>query len=131
IQRQGSFEGEVSAGRPFSLDVSVLDPDQIPSGLPGNANDLAWSADGQYVVLSSEQSVLVADANSGRMVASGLGTLGYGVFDTGRDLVLYVARDPQSAVIEQVFSATQRGTEITQLTAHTECTVSDLIWNAD
>ena len=84
-------------------------------------------------MLSDQESISLAEieTSSARPLVSGLGTMPGAVYDSVRQFVIYIARDPQNPAINQVFSASRRVTDVVQLTAHTEGSVSDLIWVAN
>lgn len=134
IRREiADVQNQPAPGATFILDFSQLGQIQQTIPVAGSAVNIEWSADGQFIVLSAPGSVSVAilETSSARQIATNLGTVPDGVYDNRRELVIYAGRDPQNAAVDQIFSATINGREVTQLTSHSEGLVSNLIWIAD
>ncbi|MEQ8672221.1 MAG: hypothetical protein RLP44_01305 [Aggregatilineales bacterium] len=133
IRREGSFDGRAAGGSVFILDTSTIASSTLPIAVAGQALQISWDADGQYLVLSDQGAVVLSEIETGsaRRVVSFLETMPSAVFDSEREFVIYVGRDPQNENVDQVFSISRLGADNAQLTTHTEGTVSDLIWIAD
>jgi len=106
-----------------TLDVTSVFP------LPGELVDLHWLSDGNSMVLSGEGTISLYDINSNAAspIIGGLALLPMARFNELTDEAIYIGADPELPATEQVFSVTRRG-RVTQLTAHPEGTVDDLIW---
>ncbi|MFW5772959.1 MAG: TolB family protein [Phototrophicaceae bacterium] len=92
---------------------------------------LAWSADGRYLVYVREDEVMLYDTGprSTRTLVEGLTAPQEALFAPySTVLVAYTAQDPDNPGIPQVYVFNRRSGAVSQVTAHTEGTVADVLW---
>lgn len=113
------------------IDVASL-AGQAPSPYQESAvtQYFQWSEDGNFMLVSSLDSVLLWSWNT-RIANSIITTLDMppqAVFSPSENQIAYLAPDPQNPAVPQIFTVGLDGFNPVQITFHEEGTISDMIW---
>jgi WD40 repeat protein len=131
LRTERDAETGTIGGRLFLIDTSsIKQPPFARAGATIFAQQLRWSPDGQNLLMSGSDSVLVYDVDSGssRAVVSGLFFPTQAAFSPDARTIAYIGSDPNIPTLQQIFTVIRSGGTPTQLTFHQEGTVTDLHW---
>lgn len=94
------------------------------------AQELRWSADGEYLLVMTGNSILVFSPDSGSSLPLVAGTvfLPEAAFSPDSQQVAYVSAGSGDTTVPQVFTIDRTGGTPRQLTTHTEGTINSLNW---
>ncbi len=103
----------------------------LPSTAFG-ALQIRWSADGRYIVASSDQGIYVQDIQVGTAnpIVTGSNFFPQAIFNPDATWVAYVNGNPASLTTQEIFIVTADGQTTRQLTTHKDGTIADLNWSA-
>lgn len=92
--------------------------------------DYDWFEGGQFALLSTDNRVLILDyaENDTNTLVTGLQIMGQAVFNGRTNFISYIDVDPINPEIHQIFTYEHDTRQTTQITAHPEGTVNDIIW---
>ncbi len=132
MQQEIMPEGVPRTGSVFVLDVSsIVNPPLNPAFAAGSlAQRIEWSDDGATLLVSSLNSVLLFNTNTGtsRSILTGLGLSPKADFSPSQERIAYLDADPITPDQPQIYIVGLNGQNPQQVTFREAGAISDLLW---
>jgi Tol biopolymer transport system component len=124
-------KAKTTGGQIYQIDIgSLQDNIKELGGANYGARSLRWSADGNRLLVGTDRDIWVQDSQNGTslQVVTGSSFVPQPAFSPDATSIAYIDGEPDKPTIQQIFVVSSLGGTPSQLTLHTEGTISDLYW---